>query len=138
MSKIEKCRLCGDCCVGCVFLYYDEKKDLMGCLIYRNNHRQLVTGWHLYSHYVKGNQRNLELFLEKLLAIILGENYPNTRRSGMCDNYQCAKIGKQQKVPQSIRESEVFRELQLTEAKIQQSHRNLMRDFEGLVEVLNS
>lgn len=138
MSRIEKCRLCGDCCVNCVFLHYDEKKDLMGCLIHNNKHRQRVTGWHLYSHYMKGNQRYLKLFIEELLAIIHEESERNNGKYEMCDSYQCLKMETQRRVPFNIRESEVFRDLQLTEARIQLNHRNLIRDFKGLVEILNS
>ena len=39
MPAISKCRKCGICCYGCIFISYNPKIDLFKCLIYRNKHR---------------------------------------------------------------------------------------------------
>ena len=137
MPGLEKCRLCGECCVGCIFLNYDKKRDLLGCLIYGNKHRKLVTGWHVYSHFQKGNQGHLKLFFEELLDILNEENDPDKTKPGMCDHYLCWNMLSKNEALSDIRKNGFFRELQLTEAKIQQSYRNRVSDFAGLLEVLN-
>ena len=138
MPGMDECRLCGDCCVGCVFLYYDEQQDLLGCLIYHNKHRQRVAGSYLYSHYVKGNQADLEHFFEELLAIIGEEKAQSDEQPGICDHYQCWKMKDRGQVLFNIRANAVFRDLQLTEARIQQGYRNLVSTFQDLVDILNS
>lgn len=136
MPGFEKCRLCGDCCIGCIFLHYDEQKDLMGCLIYNNKDRQIVTGWYLYSHYIKGNQRSLALFINELSTIFNGESTKSKYKRELCDHYQCVNMEKKGQVPFNIRKSQVFRELQLTEARIQRKYRNLIENFKELLDIL--
>ena len=108
----------------------------MGCLIHNNRDRQLVNGWHLHSHYIKGNQRSLVLFINELEAIFNGESTRSKFKRELCDHYQCFGMEKQGQVTFNIRENQIFRELQLTEARIQQNHRNLIKDFKGLVDIL--
>lgn len=138
MPGFEECRLCGDCCVGCIFLSYDEDGDLLGCLVYKNKYRRLVKGWHIAHHFKKGNQKSLDAFFNELMAIVEQENDRRDNRLGMCDSYQCWTISKSRKVMNSIRKDSAFRYLMLTEAKIQEIYRDLIPDFESLLEVLNS
>lgn len=137
MPGTEQCRLCGECCVGCIFLHYNDRMDLLGCLIYSNKHRKLVTGWYVYSHFKKGNQGHLKFFLEELVEILSEENNPDKTKPGMCDHYFCWNMTSKKEVLSDIRKNEFFRELQLTEARIQQSYRNLIPNFADLLEVLN-
>lgn len=138
----EKCRLCGDCCKGCLFLFYDEKADLLGCLVYYNKQRWLVQGSYVTCHFLNlrkpaERQRCLDDLFVELEALANGGQHSNAMQRQICDEYNCQRIQKYDEPKYSIREHKVFRDQMLQEAKAQQQCRNLIPKFEALVEILN-
>lgn len=114
-EALEKsdCRKCGDCCVGCIFLEFDEVQELYSCLIYENKNRLPLA-------YYKVNEDDDSLGMMEIIENIIGGE------SELCHKYHCIRmIGK---VSESRKSLSYVKAMEARES---------IPNFQVLVDILN-
>ena len=128
MPEIDKCRTCAHCCEVCIFLEYDKKIKLFGCLIYNNKNRVPIRSERL--EFIRDSTYdttyNLFLVFDSITKMVEGNGYPT------CHNYQCTPIRSKKR----IANNNYSRTLSNIK-KSKKLRKTIIPNFNDLVEILN-